>query len=76
MSVSLSKVLDFFHISNFANPTDEESKFLFLLYSDLVKQACLLASVLPWDTQRPLNKLLDAMRDKNQVVTNRKGDSL
>jgi hypothetical protein len=62
-TVSLSTVLEFFHISNLENASLEEAIYLHALYSHLLTQARLLAAILPWSVQRPLQALRAAMNE-------------
>ena len=60
-TVSFKTVLDFFHLHNLANASLDEAIFLHILYSSLATQARLLAAILPYSVQRPLQALLAAM---------------
>ncbi len=60
-TVNLNTVLDFFHLRNFKNASSEESIFFHTLYCNLFTQARLLAAILPWSVQRPLQALREAM---------------
>lgn len=73
-TVNLKTVLSFFHISNLENASLEESIFLHTLYSSLLTQARLLAAILPWSVQRPLQALRAAMnaRGRNYSARNAK----
>ena len=62
-TVSLKTVLEFFHISNLRNASLDEAIYLHTLYSHLLTQARLLAAILPWSVQRPLQALRAAMNE-------------
>jgi len=62
-TASLSTVLEFFHLENFSNASREEAIYLHTLYSHLLTQARLLAAILPWSVQRPLQALRAAMNE-------------
>jgi len=63
-TVTLKTVLEFFHVANLENAiARDEAIFLYLLYSQLATQAELLAAILPWSVQRPLQELFGAMNE-------------
>ena len=68
-TVNLKTVLDFFHIPNLSNASLDEAIFLHTLYSSLATQARLLAAILPWSLERPLQELLAAMNEPDKSYT-------
>ncbi|SRR5712692_5114449 len=68
-TVTLSKVLDFFHIQNLSNASFEEAIFLHILYSSLATQAKTLAAIFPGSLRRPLQALLEAMNEPGKNCT-------
>jgi len=65
-TVTLSKVLDFFHVQNLSNASLEEAMVLHALYYSLVTQVKMLAAILPSSLQRPLQTLLGAMNESGR----------
>lgn len=70
-TVSFKTVLEFFHISNLSNASLDEAIFLHVLYSNLLTQARLLAAILPWSVQRPLQALRAAMNESGKNYSGR-----
>jgi hypothetical protein len=65
-TVTFKQVLEFFHIRNLPNASSEEAIFLHVLYGQIATQARLLAAILPWSLQRPLQALHEAMNESEQ----------
>jgi hypothetical protein len=60
-TVTFKTVLDFFQLPSLRNASFEEAMFLHILYSSLANQAEMLAAILPWSVQRPLQALFSTM---------------
>jgi hypothetical protein len=63
-TTSFNEVLEFFHLSSLENASSEEAIFPNILYCNLFTQARLLAAILPWSVERPMQALL-AMLSKS-----------